>query len=939
MKLRSIITLLLLLVGFNKYLNAALVNSAEQVAQAPAVNATEELYAHWFAAAELGDLDTIIKLMPKLDVNAVNQKRDLYYGYNALMIAAARGHEEIVGLLLSPDNVNTKNSVTGCTALMDAVRAGHIYVVRRLLLQEPSCDINAQNKFGITALMFATNSEEITRFLLDDMSIDVNIKDIYDQTAFAHAASSHSKESEVVMGQLLRVPKIIITESEVEKGIRQAVHAGLEDKLKILLQIIKININYRDRGNTVLHDAAARGYENIVKLLLQQPDININATNVDGATPLMVAAENGHESIVRLLLTMQNINIAANDIYGDNALIVAKVKDYDSIAALIQDKINQLTAQAFDAIKKNDKARLQPIITQLGIDHRITGKKLQEYIAKLFPSRFELDIQKQWFIAANRGDLEILKKLAPKVDINGQDEKDFFHDTALTLACRQRHYTVVKWLLEIPGINVNAPTGDGSTPLMRTLDVNIIKLLLQVPGINVNAKNKSGFTPLIYGSRCEYVTELLLQVPGIDVNAQNSHGATALMNAARGYENSVKLLLQVPNINVNAVDIWCKTALSEALKGGHDKIAQLLMQVPGIRLCLDNEDTLLEAIKKGRENIVQLILEMPDININFQDNDGLTPLMHAAKQYSTNTIKMLLLNPEINLNAQDKQGMTALMYALEHNCAEPLLQDPRIDVNIQNNKGQTALMYILSRGWDPEMLDRRTIQVLKLLLDIPGINIRGLTKDRKTALQYAVDHNYAEVVTLITKKLTELPQAAFKAIADGNNSALKKIICTSGPDLIDVTDADGNTLLHKAFLRNSTEIMVTLLRNAKDVRESLCKKNKNGQIPLELISPASPIFALCMDLAFAPQTEKPDILTHTVSRASQVVNYARYLLGKKVSTACAQCATPNCIERCGQCKQVYYCDSECQKEHWKAHKHRCKEPNSMWDNLYEFYDF
>lgn len=28
--------------------------------------------------------------------------------------------------------------------------------------------------------------------------------------------------------------------------------------------------------------------------------------------------------------------------------------------------------------------------------------------------------------------------------------------------------------------------------------------------------------------------------------------------------------------------------------------------------------------------------------------------------------------------------------------------------------------------------------------------------------------------------------------------------------------------------------------------------------------------------------------------------------------------------RCSKCKEAYYCDVECQKEDWKAHKGRCE---------------
>lgn len=40
----------------------------------------------------------------------------------------------------------------------------------------------------------------------------------------------------------------------------------------------------------------------IVKLLLEHPDIDVNAQDGDGRTPLWWATEEGHEAVMRLLL-------------------------------------------------------------------------------------------------------------------------------------------------------------------------------------------------------------------------------------------------------------------------------------------------------------------------------------------------------------------------------------------------------------------------------------------------------------------------------------------------------------------------------------------------------------------------------------------------------------------------------------------------------------
>jgi ankyrin repeat protein len=67
-----------------------------------------------------------------------------------------------------------------------------------------------------------------------------------------------------------------------------------------------LNLNPDDRGHTPLSLAACRGYEAVVKLLLENgADVNraeANAVNVFGRTPLHWASENGHVEVVKLLL-------------------------------------------------------------------------------------------------------------------------------------------------------------------------------------------------------------------------------------------------------------------------------------------------------------------------------------------------------------------------------------------------------------------------------------------------------------------------------------------------------------------------------------------------------------------------------------------------------------------------------------------------------------
>ena len=72
-----------------------------------------------------------------------------------------------------------------------------------------------------------------------------------------------------------------------------------------------VDVNLRDKdGQTALYVASVTGNDEIVKIILEHPDINVNkGRTADGKTPLIVAAEEGHLSTVLLLVGHPKLDI------------------------------------------------------------------------------------------------------------------------------------------------------------------------------------------------------------------------------------------------------------------------------------------------------------------------------------------------------------------------------------------------------------------------------------------------------------------------------------------------------------------------------------------------------------------------------------------------------------------------------------------------------
>lgn len=222
------------------------------------------------------------------------------------------------------------------------------------------------------------------------------------------------------------------------------------------------------------------------------------------------------------------------------------------------------------------------------------------------------ELQKKWFTAAREGNLEMINSLVRQVDVN-------LHEKETPLSC----------------------------------------FILDATALILAACYKH-----------EHIVRYLLTVPGIDVNARSKHGVTALSYAAlSGYENIVKSLIQARGINIEAQDQFGRTALNEAVEQKQDNVVKILLSIPGININHQDNDgrsPFIAATCKNSENIVKLLLAMPDININLQDTEGSTALMHSVEFWKNENIVKLLVNaPDINFYIRDKKGKTALMRAQE----------------------------------------------------------------------------------------------------------------------------------------------------------------------------------------------------------------------------------------------------------------------------------
>ena len=108
-----------------------------------------------------------------------------------------------------------------------------------------------------------------------------------------------------------------------ESDLIRAAIAGHSGAVEAALGREDVNLSDSD-GWTALHIAARNGNNDICRLLLSRPTIDVNVKNKWKSTPLMIAAGSGNLDVVELLLRHPRTQVDLQaEYYGRTALIEA----------------------------------------------------------------------------------------------------------------------------------------------------------------------------------------------------------------------------------------------------------------------------------------------------------------------------------------------------------------------------------------------------------------------------------------------------------------------------------------------------------------------------------------------------------------------------------------------------------------------------------------
>lgn len=568
----------------------------------------------WQVAAEKGH-ESIVELLLRSEENL---RHDNISNKPGLIFAAEMGYVDIARSLLERKAEADTKDENLLTPLHWAMRRGDQELVRLLLEKSWKTTVNAMDQEGRTPLYHGVveGRAKVVKMLLENGG-DPNKFDEDGRTVLHYAALQHNWEMVRIL--VYHKADVHARDGERKKAWQLAAEQGGHQVVRLLLKQEPDLESLGPQLEEVLLNMAKEGVVPMIQLLLSgEVKVNKDARDRFGTSAIGLAAEHGHYEVFELLL-LNGANPDIPDSRGKTAILwAAKSGNVKIIASLLE-----------NTRKPHDEDSREP-------SHNDSDSKVGK-------------TRSTWTGSTNR---------KAKI-INHRDNEG---RTALLVALEKKRDNVVKLLLEKGSneINVNLPDRNGMTALhlaARGNNLGLVKLLLEKA--DQRLKDEWGRTALLEAAAQgkNAVVDLLLHSSSGSatsselVNSPDKEGQTALLVAAeRGNREMIEKLLQ-KGADKDHADHRGRTALLVATKNGSRDIVDLLVRHRAKHICENSggRTPLRLAVANGDEALVKTFVNHQDAQLSAEFESSLQPsLLQLALLSGSNEVLRLIADKEVS---------------------------------------------------------------------------------------------------------------------------------------------------------------------------------------------------------------------------------------------------------------------------------------------------
>ncbi len=658
--------------------------------------------------------------------------------------------------------------------------------VLKLVLKRTPDLLLEKNEMGESGLMYLAKSGWVEGFqyLLNLEKIDLDYHHRYKNALILAAEYGHAQ----IVTQILNSDKFkseLKIYSRLDTALVEAAKNGHLSVLKILLDFLAKNsnpINFQSHLEQSLVYATEKEHPDLVKYLLTDFDINVNARSGHKYQPVLSYAINSkNREILDLLLSYKNIKL---DLRLDD------VSDYIRLA-----------------IKNDDLETFIKIKDSINFD---INKQFNEGFSLLHLSAFANAERITKFII-NDPEFKLINKSVNYLNKADRGNHSWMQQTPIGTAAMLGYDKVLLEILKHPDVDLNVPSKQGESVFLNALEnghLNVVEILLRTGKLkfdleahHFNQELTTDFSRVI-DTKNEFLIDLI-------INHRLNALILLLLNPAAHpavSKSPLAKIISMDNIPKSKRLLWIKT------------ITEKIIQDPKItnfRLT----DSFQHAIKQNFHEVLEILLErFPHVKIEIEF------LLDAVRKNSIESLNILLRDETIEINKyiNHDKGSTLLAVAIALNQFDVgmiLLQDPRIDLNVgYSNANPVPDAYAWMKGVFKS--ENPNLDLVKSIIGSSDIDIHlGSKFNDNSLLIWSIEKNQVEFFDFILNSRSHninffaennKNSALIAAVKSNNHYFLSELL--NHPDIdLNLEDNAGKTALAYATESQSVEIFKMLL--------------------------------------------------------------------------------------------------------------------------------
>ncbi|XP_048242032.1 uncharacterized protein LOC125374739 [Haliotis rufescens] len=587
---------------------------------------------------------------------------------DCLMLACEGGYVSIVKHLLSLKtfDINRRWGSWKQTAVMMAAERGHYEVLDLLVLEGADLSLTDRNNKDCLMLAFEGGNLSIMKHLLSLKTFDINRRwGSWKQTAVMMAAErGHYDVYDLLV---FEGADLSLTDEDNRDCLMLACNGGNVSIVKHLLSLKTCDINRQEKwwDHTAVMMAAERGHSDVYNLLVMD-GADLSLTDADNRDCLMLACKGGNVSIVKHLLSMKTFDINRRGVLEEQTAVMmaARGGHADVYDLLVLEGADLSLAGEYNS----DCLRLACYGGNVSIVKHLLSLKTFD-----INRRAGLWNQTAVMMAAERGHNDVYNLLV----LEGAELSltDKYNMDCLILACYRGNVSIVKHLLSLKTFDINRRGGlQKQTAVMIAAERghNDVYNLLVLEGADLSLTDENNSDCLM--SACEggnmSLAKHLLSLKTFDINRRggSQKQSAVMMAAVRGQYNVFNLLV-LEGADLSLTDRDNKDCLMLASERGNVSIVKHLLSLKTFdinrRGGSQKQTAVMMAAVRGQYDVYDLlVLEGADLSLT--DGNNKDCLMSACEGGDVYIVKHLLSLKTFDINRRGgSQKQTAVMMAAE----------------------------------------------------------------------------------------------------------------------------------------------------------------------------------------------------------------------------------------------------------------------------------